>query len=93
MMSRIPASLGNFGAHSCRVVFIEVENADRSARGCELQRDGPSDAAAGPGDDGGLIIETEFAATRAQSDTPRFQGMKSSWFFSSALVWSSPLAT
>ena len=85
-MSRVPAGFGNFRAHGRRVGFIEVENADRSASGCELQRDGPPNAAAGAGDDGGLIIETKFAATRAQSDTPRFQGMKSSWFFSSALL-------
>ena len=92
VMSRVSAGFGDFGAHRRRVVFVAVENANRSARDCELQRDSAPNAAARTRNDGGLAVKTELAATRAQSDTPRFQGMKSSWFFSSALVWRSPLA-
>ena len=93
VMSRVPAGFGNFRPYCRRIVFIDVENANCSTRGCELQRDRPTDAAAGACNNRSLAVKTELAATGAQSDTPRFQGMKSSWFFFSALVWSSPLAT
>ena len=91
-MSRDPAGFGDFRGHSRRVVLVEVQNTDSSSSGCKPESDGSADAAARTRDDGCLAVKMELGATRAQSDTPRFQGMKSSWFFSSALVWSSPLA-
>ena len=62
----------------------------------KLERDRPANATAGAGYDRSLAIEPELDGPTCniyQSETPRFQGIKSSWPFCSALVWTSPLAT
>jgi hypothetical protein len=94
--SRLSSQAGNLGCDRDSILFVDVENADCGAVCGELECDGSTYAAAAAGNDGGPAIEPEFAGLACrigQSETPRFQGMKSSWFFSSALVCNSPLAT
>src|SRR6266446_298243 len=58
--------------------------------------DGPPDAAGSARDDGALAVKAEIRRVVIvvfQSDTPLFQGMKSSCASNSALVRISPLAT
>jgi hypothetical protein len=78
----------------CRLV--EVKNVDSRSARRELQSNRSSNATAATGDQGGFAIKSKPLSTDpflAQSDTPRFQGIKSSWAFNSALVRISPLAT
>ena len=94
--SRVSPQAGNLGGDRDPILFIDVENANCSAVCGELECDGSTYAAAAAGNDGGPAIEPEFAGLACrigQSETPRFQGMKSSWRFASALVCNSPLAT
>src|SRR5436305_12828503 len=94
--SRVSSHAGNLGGDPDSILFVDVENANCGAVCGELECDGSTYAAAAAGNDGGLAIEPEFAGLACrigQSETPRFQGMKSSWRFSSVLVCNSPLAT
>ena len=94
--SRLSSQAGNLGGDRDSILFVDVENANCGAVCGELECDGSTYAAAAAGNDGGPAIEPEFAGLACridQSETPRFQGMKSSLFFCSALVRSSPLAT
>src|SRR6266496_1339137 len=87
---------GNFGSNRSRIFFTDIEDVDRGAVRSELYRDRPANAAAGTGYDRSLAIEPQLTSstrTSCQSETPRFQGIKSSWPFCSAFVRSSPLAT
>src|SRR5437764_1357051 len=79
-----------------RIFLIKIENSGGGAMLCELQCDGASNAAAGAGYHRDFSIQTELvciALFGGQREMPRFQGIKSCWFFCSALVWTSPLAT
>ncbi len=60
-----------------------------------FKRNRPANTAAAAGDHGNFAVKPEIgvAFRLAQSETPRFQGMKSFWAFSSAFVRVSPLAT
>jgi len=94
--SRLSSQAGNLGGDRDSILFVDVENANCGAVCGELECDGSTYAAAAAGNDGGPAIEPEFAGLACridQSETPRFQGMKSSWRFASALVCNSPLAT
>jgi hypothetical protein len=67
------------GLRGGRLVYIEDVNC--GAMSCEFRGYGPSDAAASAGDNGCFAVEPKRVQPRAlsrQSDTPRFQGMKSS---------------
>src|SRR5258705_165100 len=50
-------------------------------------------SAAAAGDNRNFAFQPELVLAHAHRETPRFQGMKSSWLFCSALVRTSPLAT
>ena len=52
---------GDFILHCRRVALIEVENANRGTRRCELKRDRLSDTAAAAGDDSGFAVEPELS--------------------------------
>jgi hypothetical protein len=60
--------------------FVDVQNVKRCALLCESKGNGLPDAAAAAGNDGYSAIEPEISRVRVggQSETPRFQGMKSS---------------
>jgi hypothetical protein len=76
--------------------LVHIENVDSRSARRELQSNRSSNATAAAGDQGGFAIKSKPLSTDpflAQSDTPRFQGIKSSWAFNSALVRISPLAT
>lgn len=76
--------------------FVEIEDVNGRAVGGKFECDGAADAAARAGDEGSLAIESKLAGVgerSGQRDTPRFQGMKSSCAFCSALVRTAPLAT
>lgn len=64
----------------CRLLFISVENVDRSAIERKRFRDRLTNATSPAGDNGGFAIQSECARLlrRCQSETPLFQGMKSS---------------
>jgi hypothetical protein len=82
----LPDSLGG--------VAIHVQNTNTSAGSRECLGDGLTDAAAASGNDSRFPIESEglLRRRRGQSETPRFQGMKSSCASSSARVCTSPPA-
>jgi hypothetical protein len=76
--------------------FIYVQNSNHGAARRESQSNGLPNAAAAASDQGDFAIQPESSCLGpfvAQSETPRFQGMKSSCAFCSALVRTSPLAT
>ena len=83
----------DFCCNRLGILLINVENVNRGAILRKFERDCPADAAASAGNDGGFSFQPEFTRVCCQRETPRFQGMKSSWFFCSALVRTSPLAT
>jgi hypothetical protein len=77
----VAASVGNLLAGCGRRGFVDVQNAKRRALFREPESNGLPDAAATAGDDGEFAIEPEISRGRVlvgQSETPRFQGMKSS---------------
>lgn len=81
------AKFGYFRDYSPRIWLIGIKNLDCGAVLGKLERNRPPDPATAAGDDCDFSIQAEFAAVvRVQSDTPRFQGIKSCWFFCSALV-------
>jgi hypothetical protein len=86
---RIASVRGNLQRRGVSSLFVKVENPYRGALLDETLRDGPADAAASAGDDSDFAVEakgiTMWRGT-AQSETPRFQGMKSFCASSSALV-------
>jgi hypothetical protein len=87
---------GDFGGDGFGILCADIDNVHRRAIGRELVRDRPADPTPAAGDDCRLTIEAKLAYASIfarQRETPRFQGMKSSWFFCSALVRTSPLAT
>jgi hypothetical protein len=76
---RAPASL--FYLPNCRrgLGLIGIENVDRSAILSESFRDCPANATATTGNDGGFAVQPEcIRPPMFQSETPLFQGMKSS---------------
>jgi len=64
----------------CRLLFIGVENVDGSAIECKRFRDRLTNATGSAGDNGGFAVQSECARflRMCQSETPLFQGMKSS---------------
>ena len=96
-MGDASAAVGDNPLAGCgRGAFVHVQNANARAMRREPQRDGLANSAAGAGDHGHFAVEPETLRVRClarQSETPRFQGMKSSCAFISALVRTSPLAT
>jgi hypothetical protein len=87
---------GNLPEGVLRRRLVDVKNMDSRSARRELQSNRSSNAAAGTGDKGGFTIKSKRLSTDpflVQSDTPRFQGIKSSCAFNSALVRISPLAT
>lgn len=86
---RIAAGCGDLLCRDVGRFFVEIENPDSRALLDETLRDGAADAAARTGDDGDFSVETKNITMwrgGAQSETPRFQGMKSFCASSSALV-------
>ena len=79
--SRVSSQAGNLGGDRNSILFVDVENTNCGAVCGELECDGSAAAAAAAGNDGSFAIEPEFArlvCRIGQSETPRFQGMKSS---------------
>jgi hypothetical protein len=75
---------------------VEVQNVHDCALRCELLRDCLPDPATTAGDDSDLAVQSRtlrVVGSLGQRETPRFQGMKSSCAFCSALVRTLPLAT
>lgn len=73
-----------------------IQNANSSAVGRKFQCDGATDAAAAAGDRGNFAVQSKsrrLDGSIGQSDTPLFQGIKSSCAFCSAFVRTAPLAT
>jgi hypothetical protein len=75
----------------CRIgrFFVEIQNPDRGALLDETLCDGTANATSRTGNDGDFAIEAKSITMwrgGAQSETPRFQGMKSFCASSSALV-------
>jgi len=79
----------------CRV-FVDVENVNGRALLRKFRCDSATDAAARTSDNGNFTVQLKRprnGGRLGQSETPRFQGMKSSCAFCSALIRTSPLAT
>ena len=96
MSSRPSAGTGNLGCNCSCIFFVDIENTNYGTIRGKLKRDSATDTTPAAGDNCGLAVESEVAGAACrlgQSEIPRFQGIKSSWFFSSALVRTSPLAT
>ena len=84
------------GAGLCRSGFANIENVNGRTLGGKFKCDSATDAAAAAGDRGNFAVQSKWRrldGVIGQSDTPRFQGMKSSCAFCSALVRTLPLAT
>ena len=93
---RLAASTGDQLGGRFRLLRVDVRDSNACAVCRKAHGNGLSNAAAGTGNDGYLAIQPKAAdAARcvAQRETPRFQGIKSSWPFDSAFVRTSPLAT
>jgi hypothetical protein len=85
----VASGCGNLLRRGVGRFFVEIENPDRSALLRETLRDGATDATSSAGNDSDFAVEAKGISLRgsgAQSDTPRFQGMKSFCASSSALV-------
>jgi hypothetical protein len=75
---------------------IDFQNVNSRSALRKAKRNGLSNSTGAPRDDRSFAIKLKKArvvAVEIQSETPLFQGMKSSWPSSSALVFTSPLAT
>jgi hypothetical protein len=80
-VASLASRAGNLGGDREPILFVDIKNTNCGAVCGEFEGDGSTDAAAAAGNDGGLAIEPEFAVLArgsGQSETPRFQGMKSS---------------
>jgi len=76
--------------------LVHIKDVNHCPMRSELGCDGTSDATASAGHNCGFVAQPESICSgrlMLQSDTPRFQGIKSSWPFPSALVRTWPLAT
>jgi hypothetical protein len=85
----IAAGTNNSLAGFCRLLFAYIQNANLRPVSGELNGNGLSNAAAAAGNYSDLVIESEVLGRTArsrQSETPRFQGMKSSCALNSAFV-------
>jgi hypothetical protein len=99
-VAQVPLRRATFAAN-CRgsflgMLLIYFEDVNRGASLREADCDRLADAACAAGDNRSLAFQPERARVGAvcvQSETPLFQGMKSSCPSSSALVFTSPLAT
>jgi hypothetical protein len=98
------AGVGGCGAPICRDLsagfgcggFAYIENMNGRTVGGKSKCDRATDAAAAAGDRGNFAVQSKcrrLDGLIGQSDTPRFQGMKSSCAFCSAFVRTAPLAT
>ena len=76
---RLAASLCYFPSYGCRLCFIGIENVDRSTILREGFRDCSANATGTAGNDGCFAVQPEcIRPLMFQSETPLFQGMKSS---------------
>ena len=85
----IASVCGNLLRRGVSSFFVKIENPYRGALLDETLRDGPANAAASTGYDSDFAVEAKSITMwrrAAQSETPRFQGMKSFCASSSALV-------
>jgi hypothetical protein len=85
----VAAGRRKFLRHTVGRFFIKIENPDRGALLREALRDGAANSTASAGNHGNFSVEPESISMLrggAQSETPRFQGMKSFCASSSALV-------
>jgi hypothetical protein len=88
------ALLGNLPGNESGRVALEVDYPDGRSVSGKPARNGSANSTAAAGYDGGFAVQLKASGGGgAQSDTPRFQGMKSSCRSNSALVRTSPLAT
>ena len=74
----------------------DIENVNGRTLGGKFKCNSASDAAAAAGDHGDFAVQSKcrrLDGLIGQSDTPRFQGMKSSCALCSAFVRTAPLAT
>jgi hypothetical protein len=86
---RISPGRNNFLRRDLSCFLFKINDPDRCALLRESPCDSPPDAAGSPGNDSDFAVEPESIAMLrrfAQSETPRFQGMKSFCASSSALV-------
>jgi hypothetical protein len=86
---RIASGCSNLLGRGIGRFFVKVENPNRGALLDETLRDGTADPTTGTGDDSDFAVEAKSITMwrrTAQSETPRFQGMKSFCASSSALV-------
>jgi hypothetical protein len=92
---RVAARYRDFPRGALGGFEIDIENSDSCACLRESLCDGFANTAAAAGDDGRFSIETKgvLRGCGGQSETPLFQGMKSSCASSSARVRTSPPAT
>ena len=85
----IASVCGNLLRRGVSSFFVKIENTYRGALLDETLCDGPANAAASTGNDSDFAVEAKSITVwrrAAQSETPRFQGMKSFCASSSALV-------
>lgn len=79
MGMRLSASVCYFPSCRCHLCLIGIENVDRCAILRERLRDCPANATGTAGNDGGFAVQPEcIRPLMFQSETPLFQGMKSS---------------
>jgi hypothetical protein len=86
---RIASVCGNLLRRDVSSFFVKIENPYRGALLDETLRDGTADPTTGTGNDGDFAVKAKSITMwrgGAQSETPRFQGMKSFCASSSALV-------
>ena len=98
-VAQVPLRRASVVANLCgdplSVRGVDFQNMDARASLGKAKRNGFPDAARPTGNDRGFAVESKqlrIIAVEIQSETPLFQGMKSSWPSSSALVFTSPLA-
>jgi hypothetical protein len=75
-----PSAAGNLGRDRLGVFRADIKNVDCGTIGCELVGNGAANSASAASNDCSFPIQAEFARTAmcGQSETPLFQGMKSS---------------
>jgi hypothetical protein len=76
-----PAGARNFRRDCLRIFGADIKNVDRSSIGCEFVSDGAANSATATSDNRSLTVQEKLASCSiacGQSETPRFQGMKSS---------------
>ena len=96
MPLRRPTILANVSDDLFGIGSIDFQNVNSRSALRKAERNGLSNSTGAASDDSGFAIKAKklrVVPVEIQSETPLFQGMKSSWPSSSALVFTSPLAT